>query len=185
MSIIKKGCLEFSWKSNLCLAIALENAYVYKRTFLKDNRRNILNRFCFLRSIIFYDQKLRKRGNPIHYNARTMVNCLAWHPESTMADKSISPTANYLAVASDSCSIFILDMSKLIKELEVTGAEDVIDNEDDYRPMHKIVAKLNGHSQKVVCLAWSPHFSGHLVSGSYDNVAQVKYTWIIQYCSSS
>lgn len=40
MSIIKKGCLEFSWKSNLCLAIALENGYTYlyiKHIFLKNN----------------------------------------------------------------------------------------------------------------------------------------------------
>lgn len=105
-----------------------------------------------------------------------MVNCLAWHPESTMADKWMSPIANYLAVASDSCSIMIFDMSKLIKELEATGTEDIIENDQDCT-MHKIVATLNGHSDKVVCLAWSPHFSGHLVSGSYDNIAQVKYTY--------
>ncbi|XP_071629250.1 gem-associated protein 5 [Temnothorax longispinosus] len=151
MSVIKEGCLEFSWKSDLCLATALENG-----------------------SIIFYDQKLRKRGNSIHI-LRAMVNCLAWHPESTMADKCMSPIANYLAVASDTCSIMVFDMSKLIKELEATGAEDVIDNDDDsqQRTMHRMVATLNGHSEKVVCLAWSPHFSGHLVSGSYDNTAQV------------
>lgn len=128
---------------------------------------------------MFYDQKLKKRGNSIHI-LRTVVNCLAWHPESTMADKWISPIANYLAVASDSCSIMIFDMSKLIKELEVTGIEDIIENEEDQeRPMHKIVATLNGHIEKVVCLAWSPHFNGHLVSGSYDNIVQVKYTCII------
>ncbi|KYN08591.1 PREDICTED: gem-associated protein 5 [Cyphomyrmex costatus] len=148
ISIIKEGCLEFSWKSNICLAVALENG-----------------------SIMFYDQKLRKRGNSIHI-LRNVVNCLAWHPESTMADKWMSPIANYLAVASDSCSIMIFDMSKLIKELEATGMKDVIEN-DQERTMHKIVATLNGHSDKVVCLAWSPHFSGHLVSGSYDNIAQV------------
>lgn len=27
MSIIRDGCTEFSWKSNVCLAIALENGY--------------------------------------------------------------------------------------------------------------------------------------------------------------
>lgn len=27
MSIIKEGCTEFSWKSNFCLAVALENGY--------------------------------------------------------------------------------------------------------------------------------------------------------------
>lgn len=125
---------------------------------------------------MFYNQNLRKRGNSIHI-LRTTVNCLAWHPESTMADKSISSIANYLAVASDSCNIMIFDMTKLIKKLEESDIEDVIENEDDQEcMMHKMVATLNGHSEKVVCLAWSPHFSGHLVSGSYDNIAQVKYT---------
>ncbi|XP_036139651.1 gem-associated protein 5 isoform X2 [Monomorium pharaonis] len=147
MSIIKKGCLEFSWKSNLCLAIALENG-----------------------SIIFYDQMLNKRGNTIHI-LRTVVNCLAWHPDSTMADEWTSPFANYLAVASDSCSILIYDMSKLLKELKDNG--DVTENRNDKDAMHKLVTTLNGHFEKVVCLAWSPHFSGYLVSGSYDNIAQV------------
>lgn len=134
---------------------------------------------------MFYDQKLRKRGNSIHI-LRNVVNCLAWHPESTMADKWISPIANYLAIASDSSSIMIFDMSKLIKELEATGSEDVIEN-DQERIMHKLVATLNGHCEKVVCLAWSPHFSGHLVSGSYDNIAQVTkiHTHYTVYCSSS
>jgi len=71
-------------------------------------------------------------------------------------------------------------MSKLIKELEATDTENVTEN-DQERMMHEIVATLNGHSDKVVCLIWSPHFSGFLVSGSYDNIAQVKYTCIMQY----
>jgi len=71
-------------------------------------------------------------------------------------------------------------MSKLIKELEATYTENVTEN-DQERTMHEIVATLNGHSEKMVCLVWSPHFSGSLVSGSYDNIAQVKYTCIMQY----
>ncbi|KYM76201.1 Gem-associated protein 5 [Atta colombica] len=153
----------------------------YKKSTPNDGRMiiSIVLSYCFIIitsilepiSIMFYDQKLRKRGSSIHI-LRNVVNCLAWHPESTMADKWMSPIANYLAVASDSCSIMIFDMSKLIKELETTGTEDIIEN-DQNCTMHKIVATLNGHSDKVVCLAWSPHFSGHLVSGSYDNIAQV------------
>ncbi|KAL6264530.1 hypothetical protein P5V15_004637 [Pogonomyrmex californicus] len=153
MSIIRKGCIEFSWKSNLCLAVAFENG-----------------------SLAFFDQKLRKRGNSIHI-LRTTVNCLVWHPESTTAEKWTSPYANYLAVASDSCDIIIFDLSKLIIELEKTGTEDLIENEDKEqekeRTRHKIVATLTGHSDRVVCLAWNPHFSGLLVSGSYDNTAQI------------
>ncbi|XP_011636844.1 gem-associated protein 5 [Pogonomyrmex barbatus] len=153
MSIIKKGCMEFSWKSNLCLAVAFENG-----------------------SLAFFDQKLRKRGNSIHI-LRTTVNCLVWHPESTTAERWTSPYANYLAVASDSCDIIIFDLSKLIIELEKTGTKDLIENEDKEqekdRTSHKIVATLTGHSDRVVCLAWNPHFSGLLVSGSYDNTAQI------------
>ncbi|EZA61582.1 Gem-associated protein [Ooceraea biroi] len=156
-SIIKKECTEFSWKSDLCLAVALENG-----------------------SITFYDQKLNKCSCTIHI-LRNIVNCLAWHPESTSTDEWTSPFANYLAVASDSQSIMILDMSELIKKLEATkdlpGEEgdetNGRNNQEEDCKLYKIVAKLDGHSEKVVCLAWSPHLSGLLVSGGYDNTAQV------------
>lgn len=130
---------------------------------------------CSFRAIMFYDQKLKKRKNTIHV-LRSMVNCLAWHPDSTATDKWTSSTANYLAVASD-WNIVVFDMSELIKELK-TSTEDYIQEEDsnEERKLHKMVATLNGHVDKVVCLAWSPHFSGHLVSGSYDHIAQVRYT---------
>lgn len=106
-----------------------------------------------------------------------MVNCLVWHPESTTTDEWTSSAANYLAIASD-CNIVIFDMSELIKEMQMANIEDCIEEKDsnEERKLHascKIVATLNGHIDKVVCLAWSPHCSGHLVSGSYDNVAQV------------
>ncbi|XP_029169359.1 gem-associated protein 5-like [Nylanderia fulva] len=149
MSIIKEECTEFAWKSNLCLAIGLENG-----------------------SIMFYDQMLKKQDT-IHM-LRSMVNCLAWHPESTATDKWKSPAANYLAVASD-CTIVIFDMSELMKDLERALTMDCVEEEDSKEECkrYKTVAMLKGHNNKVVCLAWSPHFSGHLVSGSYDNVAQV------------
>jgi len=113
------------------------------------------------------------------------VNCLVWHPESTATDKWISPFSNYLAVASDSKSIIIFDMSELIKELErmkdlSEEEKDEINsqNKQEDHKLYKIVTTLEGHSQKVVCLAWSSHVSGLLVSGSYDNVAQVRYIYI-------
>lgn len=126
------------------------------------------------RSIMFYDQMLRKR-HTIHM-LRSMVNCMAWHPESTATDKWMSSSANYLAVAFD-WNIVIFDMSELMKELERTPTKHCTEenNSKEERTLHKMVAMLNGHNNKVVCLAWSPHFSGHLVSGSYDHVAQVKY----------
>lgn len=133
---------------------------------------------CF-RSIMFYDKKLKKCGSTV-YILKKVINCLVWHPESTAADTWSSPMKDYLAVASDSPSITILDISDLRKTLETQ--EEVIDSvkmneeDDQQRNVHKTVAKLNGHSEKVVCLAWSPHFSGYLVSGSYDYTAQVRWT---------
>lgn len=93
---------------------------------------------------------------------------------------------NYLAVASDSSDIIILDVSDLINSLEesrdineectIPKTLQITENVDSSKQgnLHKVVTTLNGHSEKVVCLAWSPHFSGHLVSGSYDHTAQVR-----------
>lgn len=131
----------------------------------------------FFRSIMFYDQNLRKHKNTIHI-LRSMVNCLAWHPESTTTDDWMSSNANYLAVASD-WNIIIFDMSELIKEMKM-NIEDCNEEKEDNNEeckLYKMVATLNGHIDKVVCLAWNPHVSGFLVSGSYDNVAQVKYAY--------
>lgn len=122
---------------------------------------------------MFFDQKFEKCGNTI-YILKTIVNCLVWHPESTAADKWESSMKDYLAVASDSTSIMIIDVSDLTKKQK--SMIDPIEDEDGNQQhnSHKIITKLNGHSDKVVCLAWSPHFSGHLVSGSYDKIVQVK-----------
>ncbi|XP_025162758.1 gem-associated protein 5 [Harpegnathos saltator] len=152
MSIIKEECTEFSWKpDNLMLAIALENG-----------------------RILFYDRNLKKCGNMIYLSKKT-VNCLVWHPESTAVDTLSSPMKDYLAVASDSSTILIYDISDLRKELETQ--EKIVDltenGNNEQRNMHKLVATLNGHSDRVVCLAWSPHVTGYLVSGSYDCTAQV------------
>lgn len=40
----------------------------------------------------------------------------------------------------------------------------------------ELVATLNGHSEKVVSLAWSPHFHGRLLSASYDCTYKVNFT---------
>lgn len=128
------------------------------------------------RSIMFYNQQLKKLNSTIQI-LRSMINCLAWHPESTTTEEWISSSTNYLAVASDS-NIIIFDMSKLIKEIEKTDKMDIDEeNVNEECNLYKMVATLNGHMDKVVCLAWSPHVSGYLVSGSYDNIAQVKYAY--------
>lgn len=107
------------------------------------------------------------------------MNCLVWHPESTAMDTWSSSMKDYLAVASDSSSILIYDVSDLRKELETREKITDIENDNNRQHnMHKLVTTLNGHYEKVVCLAWSPHVTGYLVSGSYDYTAQVRYTYI-------
>lgn len=135
---------------------------------------------------MFYNQKLKKCGSTIHI-VRNTVNCLTWHPDSTTTDKWMSPFSNYLAVASDSQNVLIYDLSELIQILQATDTVDTMesdksdksdnDSEKNYRT-YKLVATLNGHVHKVVCLAWSPHISGLLVSGSYDGTAIVRYYFL-------
>lgn len=84
---------------------------------------------------------------------------------------------DYLAIASDSPTILIYDVSDLRKRLEaqekLTDLSENESNQQHNTATHKLVATLNGHYDKVVCLAWSPHVTGYLVSGSYDYTAQV------------
>ena len=63
---------------------------------------------------------------------------------------------NYLAVALNGSAITIFD----IPDSDVTAKE----TEETYS--YKIIATLEGHNERVVCLSWSPHMSGYLVSGS-------------------
>lgn len=72
---------------------------------------------------------------------------------------------NYLAVATNDTAITVLEISST----NLTKKEEQVENSSFYR----IAATLNAHSEKVVCLAWSPHMSGYLVSGSYDKTVQV------------
>ncbi|KAG7201057.1 hypothetical protein KM043_017605 [Ampulex compressa] len=139
--LVMKLCTAFSWKSDFsCMAVGLENG-----------------------SIAFFDRNLTKCGHDIHVQKK-ITYCMVWHPESTATDLAYSPYRNYLAVAFNSPTISILDVSELT---ERTSADKEPSN------VYKIVANLVGHLERVVCLAWSPHFSGHLVSGSYDNTVQV------------
>ena len=86
---------------------------------------------------------------------------LLWHPESTAFDQEMSPMKNYLAVATNDSAINIFEIS-----------DDIIVN-NTLEKFYKTIAVLNAHTSKVVCLAWNPHISGYLVSGSYDKTAQV------------
>lgn len=63
-------------------------------------------------------------------------------------------------------------MDHRVKLETLTKGDDVNENIDTYK-VHEVVATLTGHVHNVVCLAWSPFISGHLISGSYDRTAQV------------
>ncbi|KAF3428992.1 hypothetical protein E2986_02063 [Frieseomelitta varia] len=147
-SVLKKECTDFSWKPDFsCLAVGLENG-----------------------TILFLNKKLETRG--CSKFSPEMVNCLAWHPESTATDLKFSPLKNYLAVSFESCNILIFDLSNFMDYLK--KMEDSTNNDKcDIYKVHEIVATLIGHIKTVVCLAWNPHISGQLISGSYDGSAQI------------
>lgn len=151
-SVLKKECTEFSWKPDFsCLAVGFENG-----------------------TISFFNKEFEICGCAKF--ASKMVHCLVWHPESTATDSTFSPLKNYLAVAFESCTILIFDLSNFIDhftKLKNSTNNDNLKEKCDIYKVNEIVATLNGHSKNVVCLAWSPYISGHLISGSYDGIAQV------------
>ncbi|XP_014224156.1 gem-associated protein 5 [Trichogramma pretiosum] len=137
-SVKTKDCTEFCWKSDKSLlAIGFSDG-----------------------SISFYNRDLSQCGSTMHVLSKPIQD-FKWHPISTLADSNISEMQNYLAVAVNSTTITIFDIS-------INNSED-----ESEKLTFKTVAVLNGHSEKVVSLAWSPHISGYLASGSYDRTVQV------------
>ncbi|XP_076752197.1 gem-associated protein 5-like isoform X2 [Xylocopa sonorina] len=151
-SVLKKECTEFSWKPDFsCLAAGFRNG-----------------------TISFFNQEFETRGCA-QFSSK-MVHCLVWHPESTATDLTLSPLKNYLAVAFESCTVVVYDLTNFMdhftKAKDTTKNDNLEENCDIYK-VHEIVATLTGHSRSVVCLAWNPYISGQLISGSYDGIAQV------------
>ncbi|OAD62256.1 Gem-associated protein 5 [Eufriesea mexicana] len=149
---IEKECTEFSWKPDFSyLAVGFENG-----------------------TITFFNRKFEACGYA-KFSSK-IVHCLAWHPESTTTDITFSSLRNYLAVAFESCTILIFDLSNFIDyfaKLEDSSNNDNLKEKCDTYKVHELVTTLTGHVQNVVCLAWSPYISGYLISGSYDRTAQV------------
>lgn len=81
---------------------------------------------------------------------KKLVQCIVWHPATVTSESTVSPYASWLASASDNIQVVNVTSS---------GVE--------------LVACLSTHSEKVVSLAWSPHFNTRLVSASYDYTSQV------------
>ncbi|XP_015605680.1 gem-associated protein 5 isoform X2 [Cephus cinctus] len=114
-------------------------------------------------SLTFLNRDLVEYGRSTYF-LKKAIQCVAWHPGSTATDFNFSPLQHYLAVAVNSPTITIFDVQDLAIESSTNNTAERVP---------KLVAVLNGHTAKVVSLAWSPHISGYLVSGSYDNTAQV------------
>lgn len=149
-SVIKKDCTEFAWKPDYsCMAVGSEHG-----------------------KISFFDRNLKELEDCIYNPLRTAVHCLAWHPESTETDLSMSPLQNYLAVAFNSSTITIFDICDLKVSTDEKETVNVVDATES-KAFYKTVAILSGHTEKVVSLIWSPHQSGFLASGSYDNTIQI------------
>ncbi|XP_011499580.1 PREDICTED: gem-associated protein 5 [Ceratosolen solmsi marchali] len=137
----KKECTDFCWKPDYSLlALGFGDG-----------------------SLSFLKPDLSEYEHTIHTLCKA-VQCIAWHPESTLSDLNISTMNNYVAVAVNGPEIVVFEI------YNINNSEDCKSNKLSF---YKTVATLNGHSEKVVCLAWSPHISGYLVSGSYDYTAQV------------
>ncbi|XP_066991997.1 gem-associated protein 5 [Anabrus simplex] len=95
------------------------------------------------------------------YAHKKLIHKLAWHPEGTATDAGYSPYQHWLAVASKDTMIKVYDLSAV--------AEGVAESADQVQ----CVATLTGHLSGILCVCWSPHISGQLVSVSYDETAQV------------
>lgn len=119
------------------------------------------------------NRHFKEIGIPIH-EMKKAVQCLAWHPESTSTDLNLSPFRNYLAVGINSPTINILDVTELLKISEGPGESSDVErvNESEVARF-KVVARLTGHTDKIVAMAWNPHLSGYLMSASYDNTVQI------------
>ncbi|KAK0182917.1 hypothetical protein PV327_001002 [Microctonus hyperodae] len=160
--LIKKNCTEFCWKPDMtCMVIGYEDG-----------------------SLSFRNNKLQPCGQTI-FHLKKAVQCLSWHPDSTATDVKYSPLKHYFAAATNTTTITIFDMTTMINQIVDATSER---NDDDDKEkinegiklngtnktaQHKVIAVLTGHIGRVVCLAWSPHISGYLVSGSCDSTAQV------------
>ncbi|XP_008548447.1 gem-associated protein 5 [Microplitis demolitor] len=148
--VIKKDCTEFAWKPDFgCVAIGFEDG-----------------------SIFFKDRELKACGKPI-FLLKKAVQCIAWHPDSTLTDLEFSPMRNYMAVSTNTNKITIFDMTIMIDSPKGNENGDTGDKEVKDTVTHKVVCTLSGHADRVISLGWNPHISGQLVSGSYDSTAQV------------
>uniref|UniRef100_A0A1B6L1G8 Uncharacterized protein n=2 Tax=Graphocephala atropunctata TaxID=36148 RepID=A0A1B6L1G8_9HEMI len=85
------------------------------------------------------------------YPHKKLMNNLDWHPETVASDNNISPYKDWLATSCDNIKVY---------NIPAEGQPE-------------LVATLSGHSEKIVGLAWSPHFNGRLLSASYDDTVQV------------
>ncbi|XP_011300870.1 gem-associated protein 5-like, partial [Fopius arisanus] len=143
--LIKKNCTEISWKPDYsCAAVGYDDG-----------------------SISFFNKKFESCGKTI-FMLKKPVECLAWHPDSTVTDLNFSHFRDYLAVSTTTSIITVIDTSSMT---EMLNKQEV--NQDTSQNFYKVIANLSGHSDRIYSLAWSPHISGYLVSGSADQTAQV------------
>ncbi|XP_070554700.1 gem-associated protein 5-like [Ptychodera flava] len=110
----------------------------------------------------------------VHYK---IINCVRWYPDwtnvkvsnqsqkhqtSVSSDHDQSNRRNWLAVGSNDPPIHIYDLT------------DIFVSRSPVRtPITSSYCTLNGHTQRVTGLSWSPHGDQKLVSVSYDGTAQV------------
>ncbi|XP_054707017.1 uncharacterized protein LOC129216825 [Uloborus diversus] len=87
------------------------------------------------------------------------IECLSWHPESTLASPDSSPLKMWLACGGKFNDIHIYDTAEVIDKGE--------------KVMMRPTRKLTGHMRSILSLSWSIHIDGYLASGSRDGTAQI------------
>lgn len=93
---------------------------------------------------------------------KKLIQSLVFHPDFLSGGEP-SRYRNWLATASNEFQVHLWDLDSV---LQTAGAEPPV-------ILVTPTAVLQGHHQRVIELAWSPHTDGQLVSVSYDSSAQV------------
>ncbi|CAB0012178.1 unnamed protein product, partial [Nesidiocoris tenuis] len=81
---------------------------------------------------------------------KKLIQCVVWHPATVTSKTGLSPYNTWLASAGENVCVMNVTSS---------GVD--------------IIASLNSHTEKIACVAWSPHINGLLITASNDRTSLV------------
>jgi gem associated protein 5 len=113
----------------------------------------------------------------ILHDHKKLINRLKWNPilSSQFTTHEESQCINWLASASEDSTIRIYDLSKLLKNSNISNK--FIQNNTTSLPSlsEECVQILKGHTSQVSSLCWNIHEPTQLLSGSFDATAQENF----------